>query len=450
MVKNNKDSTKIVNNKANTSLLIEYLEATIVDEMILNSFIRDIKIVNITDSYIVISVATDQTRKILKENYLTFFKNGIEQILDKKLEINFILHGENINLDNKITKNYISENISSKYTFENYIEGKFNNEVIKIGKTLIKHLGKFSPLFITANSGLGKTHLLHAIGNIFIKKNMNAAYIEPNNFTRKVRELSNDSNEALSNFIDQFSNFDILLFDDIQNLGDRTVTLKVLFNIINNSFENNKQVVLVADKSPQELSGFESRFITRFQSGITSKIDMPDIDDLIKVLKFKLDGESLQPEKWELEALKFIARNNSTSIRAIEGAVKRVAFFSLTASNIKYTYNSISNLFKELQIDPKELTPQRIISTVANYYKLKINEINGRTRKSNIVVARHMAMYLIRTINKISYAEIGKIIGGRDHSTVMSAIENIKLQMKMNNAVKLASEKIEKNIKTIK
>ena len=444
------NSSKSVNNKANTELLIEYLEATIVDEMILNSFIRDIKILYIDDSSITISVATDQTRKILKDSYLTFFDNGIQQILDKKLKINFILHGEDINFKKSNLKNKISKNISSKYTFDNYIVGKFNDEVIKIGKSLINHLGKFSPLFITANSGLGKTHILHAIGNVFIKKNMNAAYIEPNNFTRRVRELSRESNEAISNFIDEFNNFDILLFDDIQNLGDRTVTLKVLFNIINNLFEANKQVVLVADKSPQELSGFESRFITRFQSGITSKIEMPNIDDLIKVLKFKLDGESLNPEKWELEALKFIARNNSTSIRAIEGAVKRVAFFSLTASNIKYTYNSISNLFKELQIDPKELTPQRIISTVANYYKVKINEITGRTRKSNIVVARHMAMYLIRTINDISYSEIGKIIGGRDHSTVMSAIDNIKLQMKINNAVKLASEKIEKNIKTIK
>ncbi len=291
--------TTNIQDKTNTSLLIEYLEASIADEMVLNSFIRGITLKQIDTESIYLSVASYATKNILVRNYKIVIQSAIDQIFEKKIEIKYIVDGEEETLEKNKKSTPIGKNISDKLFFKNYVEADFNSEAIDISKKLSSNIGKFSPLFITAHSGLGKTHLLHAIGNDFIKKGFSAAYIEPNSFTRTVRELAQEKGDAISNYIDTMSKFDILLFDDIQYLGDRQVTLKVLFNIINQHSEDGKQIVLVADKTPQELSGFEDRFITRFVSGLSTSIKIPEIEDLIKVLKFKLKRENMKPDKWE-------------------------------------------------------------------------------------------------------------------------------------------------------
>ena len=437
-----------IKNKTNTSLLIEYLESTIADEMVLNSFIRGIKLTQSDEKNIFIGTPTYAIKNILVNNYKIIIQSAVDQIFEKKMIIKFIVFGEEETLRSIEKPVVTSRNISEKLTFDNYVEAEFNAEPILISKKLADNIGAFSPLFITARSGLGKTHLLHAIGNDFLSKGYSAAYIEPNSFTRTVRELSSERGDSISNFIDLMSKFDVLLFDDIQYLGDRQVTLKVLFNIINAHSTAGKQIVIVSDKPPQELSGFEDRFITRFVSGLSTSIKVPEIDDLVKVLKYKLKKEKMKPQTWENEALRFIARNNSNSIRAIEGAVKRVAFFTMTESNIKYTYAVITSIFKELSVDPKELTPQRVINTVAKYYKVSKKDLLGKSRKSNIIVARHMSMWLVRKIVKLSYVEIGKVFN-RDHSTIISAVQSIETSMKINAAVKSAANKIEGNIKLV-
>ncbi len=436
--------------QTNTSLLIEYLEATIADEMVLNSFIRGIKLKQLDKSSITLSVSNYATRDILTSSYKKVIQSAADQIFERKMDIQFLVFGEEEVLEKSKKKKKIAtgKNISEKLTFDNYVEAAFNSEAVDISKKLRANMGKFSPLFITAHSGLGKTHLLHAIGNDFVKNGLSAAYIEPNSFTRTIRQLSQEKGDAISEFIDSMKKYDVILFDDIQYMGDRQVTLKVLFNIINTHAEDGKQIVLVADKPPQELSGFEDRFITRFVSGLSTSIKFPEIECLIKVLKFKLNKEGMKPHKWEKEALRFVARNNSSSIRAIEGAVKRVAFFTMTESSIKYTHSVITSIFKELTIDPKELTHQRVVATVGKYYKISKGDLLGKSKKANIVVARHMCMWLIRKVLKLPYAEIGKIFK-RDHSTIISAVQNIETKMKINEAVKIAASKIEGNINSV-
>ena len=436
-----------IENQTKTSLLIEYLEAVIVDEMILNSFIRNIKVINFNQNNIYLEIPNQTNINFLRKNYLNLLKQGINEIFEAKLKIIFKIPGENENYE--LLEKKLKNNISKKFSFNNYIVSEFNQDVVKIAKELYKNPGKFSPFYVSSKSGLGKTHLLHSIGNDFIKNGLNALYIEPNAFTRKIQTLSKKSGDAISNYIDEFKEYDLVLFDDIQNLGDRSVTLKVLFNIINLFLEKDKQIVIVADKSAYELNGFEERFKTRFTSGIISKIKDPSTEDLIKILEFKLSIENLKPEKWEKEAIRFIVRNNSSSIRAIEGAVKRISFFTMNESNIKYTYSVISSIFSDLTIDQKELTPNRIIKVVANYYKITKNDIIGKSKKKEFVLARHIAMWFIRKIKNLSFVEIGKIIGNRDHSTVISAIKGIDFNIKVNKTVKTALGKIEERIKTI-
>lgn len=439
--------SKEINNKAYSSLLVEYLEATIADEMILNSFIRDLEVSDITNTSVTIVASSIQALEIIKNNYKETITQGVENVFEKNLEPIFILKGQKLNLEQPQLVS--GKFISKKFRFSNYVEAEFNEEAVSFAKKIVEKPGKFSPFFVTSKSGLGKTHLLHAMGNALLEKGLTSIYIEPNKFTKDITELSKQGGNAIADFSENIKNYDVLIFDDIQNLGDRSTTLRVLFEIINSHIEAEKQIIIASDKLVKELSGFESRFITRFNSGITTIIKEPSIDDLIKVLEAKLNWENMHPEKWEREALKFIARNNSSSIRSIEGAIKRVSFFTEDESNIQYTAKVISNIFKELEIAPEELTPQRIIQTVSNYYKIKPSDLLGTSRKGEFVVARHMAIWLIKKILDLSLVDIGKLFSNRDHTTILSAVKKIETQIHIDKAVKMAADKIEQNIKSI-
>ena len=436
-----------INNKSNTAMVVDYLEGIIADEMILNSYIRDISIISTTSTSVLFAVNSTQAKEVIQSDYLFGFSQAVEGVFGKSLEPKFILSGESPAFVDKTTKN--SKNIAKKFTFDTYVESDFNREVIKMSNKVVENPGKYSPLYIASKSGLGKTHLLHAIGNEGTKNGFTSIYIEPNKFTKDIQIASQKGGTSVSDYADGLKQYDILLFDDIQNLGDRSVTLRVLFEIINHQIENDKQVVIVSDKVAQELSGFESRFITRFVSGISSTIKEPTMQDMITVLKFKLQSEKMNPEEWEKDALSFIARNNTSSIRALEGAIKRISFYTENDNDIKYTYTVVSNIFRDLAVDPSELTPNRIITTVSNYYKINKKDIIGKSRKKEFVIPRHIAIYLVREITKLSYVEIGKSFGDRDHSTIISAVRTIGQNIKMDKAVKLAVSSIEQKVKTV-
>lgn len=436
-----------INNKSNNAMVIDYLEGSIADEMILNSYIRDIKTVSVTPTTVVFQVNSPQAKLIIIEEYAQAFAQAIESVYGKALEGRFILPGERPAFDTKVDKE--SKNIAKKFIFDNYVKTDFNSEVVDMAQRIVDEPGKYSPLYIASKSGLGKTHLLHAIGNKAEENGFTSIYIEPNKFTKDVYNASSQGGDAISKFAESFKHYDILLFDDIQNLGDRSVTLKVLFEIINHQIESDKQIVIVSDKVAQELSGFESRFITRFVSGISSVIKEPTETDMVEILKFKLNEVNMKPEEWEASALSFIARNNTSSIRALEGAVKRIAFYTENDKNVKYTYTAIANIFKDLAVDPSELTPGRIISVVASYYKINKKDITGKSRKKEYVVPRHIAIYLVREITGLGFVDIGKQFGGRDHSTIISAVNSIDRNLKMDKAVKMAVSSIEQKIKTM-
>lgn len=435
-----------INNKTNTYLLIDYLDGVIVDEMILNSYIRDLKIIQKTKTSLVIEVNSHQAKEIIESRYLTIFKQGIEGVFGVVLEPNIVLKGESSLYNSEQIEN---KNISKKFTFDKYVTSNFNEEVVNMAKRVVKNPGKFSPLYIASKSGLGKTHLLHAIGNEGYKNNYTSIYIEPNNFTKKVFDASKMGGDAINNLINSYIKYDLMLFDDIQNLGDRDVTLSVLFEIINRQIDRGKQIVIVSDRIAQELSGFESRFITRFVSGISSTINEPSKEDIEKILKFKLMEENMNPKDWEKSALSFIARNNTSSIRALEGAIKRILFYTENEKHTKYTYNVVSAIFKNLAVDPSELTPNRIIDVVSNYYKIHKKDLVGKSRKKEFVLPRHIAMYLIREITTTPLTEVGRYFGGRDHSTVINGVKQIDSSLKIDRALKMAVAAIEQKIKII-
>ncbi len=442
----------MINNKANTQLLLNYLESIISDTMIYESFIKGISIVEEGDTEIVIEVPTKPVFLILTRDYLGVIRKAVKEIYERQVDVVLVIQGEYVSEvgTNKVVRSagIINSNLLDKYTFDNYVEAKFNKQALKAAKQIVKEPMVFSPFFVYSNSGLGKTHLLHAIGNEVIKKGKKALYVNPDKITYIITTAMKESQESLNKIVEEIGNYDYLLFDDIQNLGDRSKTLSVLFNIINTANEKGVQIVITADKTPNELGGFEDRFITRFEKGLTLEIKSPDIDDLVQILKYKLDEEDLRSNTWEDKALKFIARNYSQSIRSIEGAVKRVKFFSLDDQSLRYTYSVITKIFDQLKINKEELTPQRIITVVSHYYKISTGDILSKTRKQEVVLARHIAMWLIRSINRLSFKQIGKIFS-RDHSTIMSAVTNVDRAMKINSAIKLAVKQIESKISVV-
>ncbi|NQZ29363.1 MAG: chromosomal replication initiator protein DnaA [Mycoplasmatales bacterium] len=453
-----KSEARKINNKSNTQLLVDYLESAISDEMIFNSFIKEINIIEDYKGIVVIETPSEPVRLILERDYSQMFQTAVKEVLERNVDVKLVLKGtyiSQIELDSNPTAQtskktpltIIAEsNIIEKYNFNNYVSCKFNKKALRGARAIIDEQGIFSPLFIYSSSGLGKTHLLHAIGNEVIKKGKTALFINPDRLTYKLTEAMKQSQDQVNKVIDDITSFDYIMFDDIQNLGSRTKTLSVLFNIINFALEKGIQIIFAADKTPNELGGFEDRFITRFEKGLTLEIETPNINDLIAILRQKLDLEGLNSSEWEEQALSFIARNYSNSIRSVEGAVKRVKFFTMDNQSIKYTHAVVSKIFDQLKINKEELTPERIVSTVSHYYKIPKADIYGKTRKQNVVQARHIAMWLVRSIKQLSFAQIGEIFGGRDHSTTMSAINKIETSMRINSAVKMAIKQIESKI----
>jgi chromosomal replication initiator protein len=283
---------KNINIKVLEKQLINNLEQTINDKMILNSFIKGLRVVSFDEKKIILFVNSKESKKTIEKYYLDIFQKAIKNILNLSLKIKFVLNSESLLYEEKKINSHINPNLN----FDSYVISKFNESVIKISKTIIKKIGKYSPFYISSKSGLGKTHLLHAIGNKLLKKNINTLYIEPNRFTEKITKLSNKK-DGISNYINNLKKYDVILFDDIQIMGDKVVTLKVLFQIVNYFVENKKQIIITSDKVAQELSGFEERFITRFESGISEKINKLKIEDVSKILIKKLEEENLNPKK---------------------------------------------------------------------------------------------------------------------------------------------------------
>lgn len=439
------------NDSTNTTLVKLKLKELIDDPMIYKSFVESINVCHLRNGQLFLVFATKNDFKFMKKNYNEQIDLAMQHVfgINSKYHLSykeeFETHLNEIG-DLNLRKNYLND----RYLFSDYIEAKFNAKAIALAKKIIKQKEVvFNPIFIHAASGLGKTHLLHGIGNE-INQTKNVCYINPDQFMKKITKYLMESNqEKLNEIIEYYKEFDVLLFDDIQQYGSKTATLNVLFNILNYHIDHNNQIIIAADKDPGLLGGFEERFITRFQGGITEKIATPSIDDLMIIFKEKLIKHNLDPDNWDTEATKFVIRNHSNSIRNIEGAINKIEWNQQDSDpNLKYNLKVVSEIFSNIPTEEKTISADHIINTIGAYYGLNKNDLIGRSRRKNIVLARHIAMWMIRNMTFKTYKEIGRIFKGKDHSTVMSAIEKIDYQIKINETIKIALKAIKLKIET--
>ena len=314
--------------------------------------------------------------------------------------------------------------LNPQYVFENFVIGATNRLAHAASIAVAENPGKsYQPLLIYGDSGLGKTHLLHAIGNYArqMHNNIRVRYVSSEEFT-------NDFINAIRaqkghDFHDRWRQVDILLIDDIQFLEKKTGTIEAFFNTFNTLQQQNKQIVMTSDVPAKKLQNIEERLVSRFKSGLSTDIQAPDIETRTAILRVKAEREELNVDNSILE---FIASKCTANVRELEGALLRlVALSNLEKKEI--TLDLVSTALKDIlpTDEDEEINPNAIVQEAANYFKITSTDIFSKARSQNIVLPRQVAMYLCRELTNLSLPKIGALFGGRDHTTVLHSTQKI-------------------------
>ena len=315
--------------------------------------------------------------------------------------------------------------LNDRYHFETFVIGSSNRFAHAAANAVAEAPAKaYNPLFIYGESGLGKTHLLHAIGHYArrLYPGLRVRYVNSEEFTNDfINSIRHDEGAS---FKQVYRNVDILLIDDIQFLADKEATVEEFFHTFNTLYNNNKQVVITSDLPPKQLSGFEDRLRSRFEWGLITDIQPPDLETRIAILRKKAEAEGLVAPP---EALEYIASRISTNIRELEGALIRVtAFASLNRQTVDIEL--AEHVLKDLITDETahEITPELILHATGEYFNLTLEELTSKSRTRTLVTARQIAMYMLRELTEMSLPKIGQVLGGRDHTTVIHADRKIR------------------------
>ncbi len=325
-------------------------------------------------------------------------------------------------------------NLNKKYAFESFIVGSNNELAHAACLAITKNLGKlYNPLFIYGGVGLGKTHLLQAIGNKILNESNSRKllYLSAERFTASILEaLVNRSIEDLKS---KYSQLDLLMIDDIQFIAGKEKTQDIFFSTFNELYGQNKQIILSSDRPPKAIPALEERLRSRFEGGMIADVGIPDFETRLAILKQKSHEKSYD---FEEETLVYIATHIQKNVRELEGALNRIGAFS-QIYNRTPDIKEVKNILNTYLSSPyRKTSPQLILKTVADFYSISSNDLTKRSRKKEVVKPRQVAMFLLREETKLSFPEIGQKLGGRDHSTVIHACEKIKSEVSVDEPLK--------------
>ena len=436
-------------------------EATLVWEKCLNlieksvspqafvTWFKPLKPIGLSENILYIDVPHQFFFEWIESHFKQLINDTVKNIVDNEAEISFrvmepieeitnqkeLFVQQETNHERKLVQETFDSNLNQKYTFDNYVMGDNNQMARSVAIAVAKQPGQtsFNPLFIYGDVGLGKTHLIQAVGNeaktLFPEKRI--LYVSSEKFT-------NDFTDAISkNKTNEFSTFyrslDILIVDDIQFFSGKEKTQETFFHTFNTLQQQNKQIILSSDKPPKDLKGIPERLVSRFQWGLIADIQHPDFETRTAILKRKSEymGMSL-----EAEILEFLALNITSNIRELEGSLVGL----LAESSISFkpiTIELAKDVIERTAFSQKKkyLTIEQIQTAVGEYYGIPVALLNDKTRRQEIAFARQVAMFLSKEMTKFSLKAIGLIFGGRDHSTVIHAHKTIDELIKENNAV---------------
>ena len=435
---------------------VEKLKSKISDQNI-NTWIKPIQTKEISDDHIILEVPNKFIKDWVKENYNQIICETLYEIskinFNIEIQINRNLKNKEIKTqkepieetikptENK-TKNEFFEtsNINPNYTFKSFVSGPSNQFAHAAALAVSNNPATtYNPLFIYGGVGLGKTHIIHAIGNEVLKKNSNikVCYYSSEKFTN---ELINSLRHAkMDEFRNKFRSIDILLIDDIQFIAGKKSTQEEFFHTFNALYESHKQIVVTSDKFPKEIPDLEERLRSRFEWGLIADIQSPDTETKQAILKMKADQNKIDlPE----DVAYFLANSITSNVRELEGYLIRVgAYASLTSTPINL--NMAKTILKDIIIEnSKEITIEKIQKTVAEHFQIKSIELKSSKRLKNLVLPRQIAMYICRKLTDLSYPEIGTKFGGKDHSTIIHAIKKIDKKMEEDLHTRMTVEKL--------
>ena len=350
----------------------------------------------------------------------------------------------------KNTLPLVDSDLNTKYTFDNFVHGDENRWAFSASYAVADAPGTtYNPLFIWGGPGLGKTHLLNAIGNAVLQNNPNARvkYITAENFINEfVIHIRLDTMEELK---EKFRNLDVLLIDDIQSLAKKTLsgTQEEFFNTFNALYDNNKQIVLTSDRTPDHLDNLEQRLVTRFKWGLTINITPPDFETRVAILTNKTQEYNyIFPQ----DTIEYLAGQFDSNVRDLEGALKDISLVASIKKIETITVDVAAEAIRARKQDGPKMTVipiDEIQSQVGKFYGVTVKEIKATKRTQDIVLARQVAMYLAREMTDNSLPKIGKEFGGRDHSTVLHAYNKIKNMLAQDDSLRIEIETIKNKIK---
>ena len=456
-----------MNNEILWNKFLEKVKSS-VNSMVYSTWFSKTHLLSIDNNKATIVVPLDIHKKRLSESYqelitsilttLTGNVYDLEFILEQEAPINEVKKEANITINTSEIHNkfHHESNLNPKYTFETFIVGNSNKLAHAAAFAVAESPGlTYNPLFIYGNSGLGKTHLMHSIGNyIQATSNKKVLYVTSEQFIsdfsgigRKESSETDENYNYVDYFKNKYRNIDVLIIDDIQFLAGATQTQQEFFHTFNTLYNDKKQIIISSDRSPNDLKLLEDRLRTRFCWGLTVDIYPPDLELRINILKKKIDGAKIDKNIPE-DVLEYIASNMTSDVRQLEGAINRLLAYSTIMGGAEITLNLAVDALKDFinKGTSEKNNISKLQKVVADYFQISADDLKGKKRSPTIAFPRQIAMFLSRDVLNESYQRIGLEFGGRDHSTVMHSCEKIESDIKSNKTIKEMVEKIKKNL----
>ncbi len=405
-----------------------------------------------------VSVPNEFAKDWLESRYISLIKSTLTNILNHEVQIKFIIPDPNDEfvLPKKEVPFIIEKNLddmaypqlNSKYTFDTFVVGNSNRFAHAASLAVAEAPAKaYNPLFIYGGVGLGKTHLMHAFGHYVLEQKPHAKvlYVSSEKFTNEL--INSIRDDKTVDFRNRYRNIDILLVDDIQFLAGKERTQEEFFHTFNALHEANKQLIISSDRPPKEIPTLEDRLRSRFEWGLITDIQPPDLETRIAILRKKAMVEDINVPN---EVMVYIADKIHSNIRELEGALIRVVAYSSLTSNEEITVDQAAEALKDIlpASKPKQITIDLIQKAVAEYFKIPLSDFKAKKRTRAIAFPRQIAMYLSRELTDCSLPKIGDEFGGRDHTTVIHAHDKIAADIKKDSNIQAALNEIINHLKT--
>jgi len=429
------------------------------------AWFQDTGVMNVEEGVATVFVPNGFAKEWLQNKYHKTILHALREISSDIKDISYII-GKSEELKSQVPKNLVLKkkrvmdtaifmeessmkelsvnpetNLNPRYTFDSFVVGSFNELAYAAAQSIIKNLGSsYNPLFIYGGVGLGKTHLIQAIGNEVLKQNnsLKVRYIPSERYMGEIVDALR--NQDMNRLKMKYRIVDLLIMDDIQFIARTEKMQEEFFHTFNALYERNKQIIISSDRPPKAISTLEERLRSRFEGGMIADVGQPDFETRLLILKTKLaTKEMLIPD----DVLSFLADNIKTNIRELEGSLNKV-IISSKLSNAPITVDSAKKIIYNHQTNTKKfISARKIIKTVSDFYDIEEKDLLNRSRKKEVVKPRQIAMHLMRVELKSSYPSIGEKFGGRDHTTAIHSCEKVVQDMKLN-------PELEEEIKAIK